>query len=223
MITNPKVKSLKPEWAPFKGFSLIFDNPEPICTLYHELDKFVQENRQMLAPYTFCPLPMDSYHITLWDGLNDGNAGCLNVNDRSAFETCMRARDTNLLGPEVNIPMDCPMTFKVDRMTNWSNFVLVAQVVPADEDSHNVYNRLIQHRSELNDRYEEAFGFKPSSELYEPHISLGYFANGNKVEDSEEWIQVLNQTYLPGLMEYSITFESNSLYTFKEMAHFVKR
>lgn len=86
-----------------------------------------------------------------------------------------------------------------------------------------VYNQLIQRREKLNERYAKAIGFKPSSELYEPHISLGYFANENRVENLEQCILEINQTYLPKLTEHTITFESNSLYTFKEMAHFVKR
>src|SRR5438876_12331769 len=95
-ITNPKVAGFVPRWAPFRGFSLHYDNPghsltrsgdrldlncdveaDPELVFYRRL----RESLEDLAPdllmntYLFCPLPPASYHVTGRDGGNDGTVG----------------------------------------------------------------------------------------------------------------------------------------------------
>ncbi|CAG7656364.1 hypothetical protein ACFQI7_33965 [Paenibacillus allorhizosphaerae] len=93
-ITNRKVAGLTPVWAPFHGFSLLFDNPgqsvaaadtegkleamacspdEPALSLYRTFWEQSGELEQLLASYLLCPLPFHSYHVTVWDGLNVSN------------------------------------------------------------------------------------------------------------------------------------------------------
>lgn len=94
IITNPKVAGFVPEWAEFKGFSILFDNPGDRLLPLHENDSlkmlsndvaseashFYKRLNEMLAQfpeisrtYLLCPLPFHSYHVTLWDGVNDAN------------------------------------------------------------------------------------------------------------------------------------------------------
>ena len=94
-ITNDKIAGLVPRWASFRGFSLLFDNPGPgLSTLARGLDKIdcdIDAHRGvglyrglatalaeighdlLLNAYLLCPLPTCSYHVTVWDGINDGN------------------------------------------------------------------------------------------------------------------------------------------------------
>ncbi len=93
-ITNIKIlkSGAKPIWAPFDGFSLIFNNPgnsfirvkdnivKLNCSLestnslelYFIFWNFLQkiDIKSLHRNYTFCPLSKDNYHVTVWDGLN---------------------------------------------------------------------------------------------------------------------------------------------------------
>ena len=40
----------------------------------------------LTAAYLFCPLPPPSYHVTVWDGANDGNATFVASDRRPALE-----------------------------------------------------------------------------------------------------------------------------------------
>ena len=94
LISNPKLKSLQPDWAEFKGFSLLFDNPGNALTPMNGLNKIdcsddtIDDLRlynalaqsmaalgpdKMMNACLLCCLPPQSYHVTLWDGVNDGN------------------------------------------------------------------------------------------------------------------------------------------------------
>ena len=93
-ITNEKMAGFAPRWAGFRGFSILFDNPSdcltpagPCQTLACDVEgdaalgfyKSLRDSLACLDPdllmaaYLFCPLPPPSYHVTVWDGANDGN------------------------------------------------------------------------------------------------------------------------------------------------------
>ena len=94
-ITNTKVAGLEAKWASFRGFSLLFDNPgeslspketnlkQIDCPLdeqkdlqfYRCLNRWIDKvgRQKLINTYMFCPLPFNSYHVTVWDGLNDAN------------------------------------------------------------------------------------------------------------------------------------------------------
>jgi hypothetical protein len=94
-VSNAKVAGFVPEWAPFRGFSILFDTPgdsvrpteryellacdvdsDPALGFYRALrDALASLDVRLLThAYLFCPLPPASYHVTVWDGANDGNA-----------------------------------------------------------------------------------------------------------------------------------------------------
>ena len=98
-ITHDKILGFTPRWAPYNGFSLLFDNPDngfsplggvggfdipmkldsvpsdPALILYQVfIDALNNIDINLLTnTYLFCPLPPSTYHVTVWDGLNVGN------------------------------------------------------------------------------------------------------------------------------------------------------
>ena len=73
-ITNPKLAALGPQWAPFRGFSLLFENPSDRA-LYDALQAGISRlsNSSLVANHFLRLLPPESFHVTVWDGINDGN------------------------------------------------------------------------------------------------------------------------------------------------------
>lgn len=112
-ITNHKLINLSPTWADFRGFSLLFDNPNPAINLLNiennlqkidcsESDTSIQFYQILYKvmdtiglgnsanSYLFCPLPISSYHVTYLDGINDVNKKALNPLDRIDFNTFLK-------------------------------------------------------------------------------------------------------------------------------------
>jgi len=71
---------------------------------------------------------------------------------------------------------DWAIKFRFDRLFKRGNQVLVAHLVPADQDSERELEAVIKDRQSLTARFRERFGIEAITN-YSPHISLGYFAN----------------------------------------------
>ena len=94
-IDNPKVASLEACWNPFQGFSMIFEHSEQhfskstndalrylncranedgdLCLYSALYDIMSSEHHGWLREFGYCPLPPESFHVTVWDGINDAN------------------------------------------------------------------------------------------------------------------------------------------------------
>src|SRR5712691_6763684 len=125
-ITNPKVAGFVPRWAPFRGFSLLFDSPGHSLTrsgdrldLNGDVDAdpellFHRRLRDSLADlhpdlltntYLFCPLPPASYHVTVWDGGNDGNVDRVTGPQRPELEALRAGLPGSLSQPNSFVAM----------------------------------------------------------------------------------------------------------------------
>lgn len=112
-ITNHKITDLTPTWADFRGFTFLFDNPNPSKNLLgvgnnlHKVNCYKPDTsivfyrilNEVLADiglgsssnnYSFCPLPFASYHVTYLDGINDKNKTSLNPLDRINFNIFLK-------------------------------------------------------------------------------------------------------------------------------------
>jgi hypothetical protein len=222
-ITNPKVKSMIPEWAPFKGFSLLFDNPNE-SALYDTICDISDILTPALKGFSFCPLPRSSYHITVWDGINDGNLSQISSENQYRFKQLLENKSNSILdGLELQQVTDMePITFEVEKFTIWSNFVLVAKLKPATLNDERVYESFVEKRMALINRFKVKFGFNSTRPFYEPHISIGYFANITLAGICSVRDEQINELFLHQLVGKTIQFKTCSLYGFYEMAHFNK-
>jgi hypothetical protein len=239
-ITQPKVAGLEPRWAPFAGFSLLFDNPvSPVArlleqALYGQLDTLIgQIGRVALArDFLFCPLPFSSYHVTVWDGINVENIA--SVSDalraewaeyltgiphpvRSAPASMAVVRDSALAhGPSM------PIRFRFNDLAVWGHQALVATLLPDDETSAASLAELCLAREELNTVALQTLGVCPSGS-YSPHVTLGYFANEAGGQRCAARLMDLNTQFQPQLAGATISFSSIGVYAFPDMADFVRR
>lgn len=112
-ITHDKILGFTPLWAPYNGFSLLFDNPDngfsplqqngelmkfdsisnhPTLELYQTfVDALNSIDTHLLTnTYLFCPFPPSTYHVTVWDGLNIGNLTDLNPSEQKTWGNFVR-------------------------------------------------------------------------------------------------------------------------------------
>jgi hypothetical protein len=255
-ITNRKVAAFEPRWAPFRGFSLLFDNPgdsvSPMqgdllkvdCLLdgngsedLHLYEGFVRFLDEIGRPgltnaYLFCPLPSYSYHVTVWDGLNDGNVQDVSPGYRPKLESFLRNLPDSLLTEDEftsavrRSPLftgsDWSVTFKFDKLAKWANQVLVARLAPVGRETENELSRIVNEREALSARFREQFEVGMRSG-YTPHVTLGYFANEEYAElatpDVDRWTELARDI----VGHCTITFDSIDLYGFVDMVTYFKR
>lgn len=252
IITKPKVAGFVPEWAEFKGFSILFDNPGDRLLPLHENDSlkmlsndvaseashFYKRLNDTLAQfpeitrtYLLCPLPFHSYHVTLWDGVNDANVQEVSREHRLDAEDLLRdlpgsfseeSKFLNVEGEPLRISMEESVQFEFDKLTKWGNSVLVARLKPSDADSERALHKIEQQRASLINRYKERFGLETCSLPYSPHVSLGYFANQELAELSTPMVEYWNEQFLANTGGHTIAFCSNSFYGFTDMATFFR-
>jgi hypothetical protein len=250
-ITNPKLISLKPGWAAYRGFSLLFDNPGGGCTpagagllkldcqpneslaLYKAFGPFLQEiNLQQLQDeFSFCPLPFYSYHVTVWDGLNEGNLPHLEDDAQESLRAYLENMPALLFSPNqfTTAAHQSPLARQAWQielvytgLAKWSNQSLVALLGPKDRESQKVFVQISNYRRQLNAGYRETFGVK-MRDGYHPHVTLGYFANQDMAARATPYIEMWETILRDTVAGLKISFSTISLYGFDDMVTFYKK
>jgi len=247
-ITNEKVAGFTPRWAGFRGFSILFDNPgdcltlagpclhltcdveaDPALGFYRALrDSLACLNPDLLtAAYLFCPLPPPSYHVTVWDGANDGNVALVASDQRLALERPLLAlpdalaQSQEMTAPALASPLvlhDWDIAFRFDRLA--VRGALVARLSPT-EASLEAFGQFVEERRRLNASFYEAFGIR-ASENYTPHVSLGYFANREGAQLATPCLREWDALFAERMQSLTLSFRRASLYGFTDMATFFK-
>ena len=248
-ITNEKVAGFIPRWADFRGFSILFDpsssgltpdgpcltlacdvEADPALSFYRALrDSLARLDADLLtAAYLFCPLPPPSYHVTVWDGANDGNKSLVAPDRRPALDRLLAGLPDALTLPhEMTAPaLASPLVRRPDwdiefRFSHLSiRGALVARLVPT-EASQEVYAEFVGERHRLNNSFHEAFGIA-AYEDYTPHVSLGYFASREGAQMARPNLPDWNALFAEQMQGLTLTFRQASLYGFTDMATFFK-
>jgi hypothetical protein len=202
--------------------------------LYKGFVEFLSEigKYRLTNTYLFCPLPSNSYHVTVWDGLNDSNLRTVLPSYRPEVGRFLRnlpesfLTDNGFVNETSLSPLvtntDWSITLKFDKLTSWGNKMLAACLVPADRDSVMELKRIIEYREALSAIFRERFGAKMRSD-YCPHVTLGYFANKEYAELATSQIDRWTELTREKVDNLTITFNTISLYGFTDMATFFKR
>lgn len=251
MITNPKIGFKR-----YPGFSLLFDNPGEShfqnawqggkllklntiidtgseSQLYRRLRDGLAEIGLLTNdnPYLFFVLPRPTYHVTVWDGLNEGNKGIVVSAYRQKLTEFLEGLPLSLLfdnpfragieaSPLVNRTWNIQFEFK--KLSIWGNVSLVAQLKPSNSESVNQFVEIEARRKELYRSFEQEFGLTRWHEWYSPHITLGYFGNEEGAEKARLKVEEWNEDMLKFANGVSIQFSSISLYGFTDMANFFR-
>jgi hypothetical protein len=249
-ITNTKVAGFAPVWAPFRGFSILFDTPgdalrrtgrynllacdvagDPALGFYRALRDTLAalDVRLLTNTYLFCPLPPESYHVTVWDGANDGMLQQVEPQRRPAIEELLADVPAALHAPHplIRIVRESPLvarrdwdlTFRFSHLTLVASGVLVAELAPVDADAASRLQQLVDARLALSEQVHAAYGFGPRPG-YWPHVSLGYFANREHTQLARGCLATWNDRFATHMDGRSFTFAHADVYGFDDMATF---
>jgi len=176
----------------------------------------------------FCPLPQPSYHVTAWDGANDGNKSFVAPDRRPALDRLLAGLPDALAAPHdmteaaLASPLVCrpdwDISFRFDRLA--IRGALVARLSPT-EDSQEAFAEFVKERHRLNDFFHEAFGVG-AYEDYTPHVSLGYFAGREGAQMARPSLPEWNALFAQRMQGLTLTFQRAGLYGFTDMETFFK-
>jgi len=241
-ITNNKVADLSPRWQRYSGFSLLFDNPgdslkpsrphQLLATsrsvpFYRRLYDAVATSRVSNIS-AFCILPFRSLHVTALDGINAGN-----VEDAvSAIRKRARnyiARLPSSLGEQPPFvehlsrsrltAWSWTLELKVEDLVIWSGSVLVARLRPAP-GAQSAFERFRRTRQALSRSYADRFGVAARAS-YEPHVTLGYFANRPAAQQARRLFDDELDAIARAAREERLPLSRVRLYAFTDMATFM--
>ncbi|MGE3434026.1 MAG: hypothetical protein AB7O81_00060 [Blastocatellales bacterium] len=251
-IAKPKL-FVAPRWPRWCGFSYLWDHPDESVLAHHANTGLLQVACEpwtdsklglyralgdalaevgldsAINPFSFCPLPSTSYHVTTWDGINEENLSLLAESEREEFARFLlglpesaRRTPPSLIPPNAFADLlgSAPMQFKFDGLAIWGDATLVARLAPVDEPSARLLEQVKERRAQLDYRFA-SMGRLPSPD-YAPHVTLGYFYHPEgaraAIGDLNKW----EQTFLQRAAEQRIAFGSISAYGFTSMDTFLK-
>ncbi|MFN3371945.1 MAG: hypothetical protein ACK44M_00090 [Chloroflexus sp.] len=248
-IANPKIAGFAPRWATYRGLTILFDNVGlrrdgpwlrlecaldaiPEYTLYRGLRAAIctLNTDLLLRRYLFCALPPATYHVTLWDGPNDGNAEQALPHARQRIADLLldipgALSHGNLIsGTIAGSPLirrrGWQVGFTVRRLVIAQHAALIALLEPTPT-TNEVFSLLVELRSGWNTTFRNRFGIA-AYEPYVPHVTLGYFADPALAAEAEAELPIWEELVLRHTAGTSITFSSASLYGMLDMVTFFR-
>lgn len=254
LATNTKIAGYSTNWQKFQGFSLLFDTPgkheitdqlisasgpNSALKLFRVIDeafKTVQPD-PTTSVFAISPVPYHTYHVTVWDGINDGNIKDIDAENRDFFEQQIHNLPGSLLEAEDYLRIidasplvtdkNWSITFKFKRVApNIQRQAIVAYLEPANDSSEKLFERLVEERKKLYLELDERFktNLYVHNKNYHPHVSLGYFGDYNKAINQALAIQdTWNEQFEKVTQDLTVTFKSISLYGFDNMVRFYNK
>lgn len=250
-IDNPKLASLQPQWQPFPGFSLLFDNPghgwkpldggrlldcdvtAPELALYAAVADWLREQPldDWRDDHGFCPTTTASYHVTAWDGLNPA------VLDQANAETCARVMPLldglpdnlsawsglhrELLAGMTAINACLPLELAFAGVRGATGIGVVVDLQPADRAAVDALHHIEAARAALASHAARRWGWSYDTPLI-PHLTFGYFANAAAARPLEAHLHDWNAALRERTAGLRICFESVGLYAFTDMIRFYR-
>ena len=178
---------------------------------------------------TFCMLPFGSLHVTALDGLNTGNveATIPSIRERARdYITCLpstlgdRPPFVEHLSRSVLTIRSWTLSFEVEDLVIWSESVLAARLRPAP-GAQPAFEQFRRSRWEVGKSYADRFGVT-SRIPYEPHVTLGYFANRSGARRARCLFGDELDAIARAAREERLPFSHVRLYGFTDMATFVR-
>lgn len=252
-ITQSKIAAIgpPPQWASFKGFSLLFDTPGEHWVAHESGRRLLQVNTanspieffnrivtgfnvlgaaELVRDYHFCALPASSYHVTVWDGVNVKNVADLAEPGQAAFRELLAEMPLSLDSSLLEIIHQSPLMqwenweirFQFGQLQKWRDRVISIELEPADEASQQTFSQLLTLREALTDQFAHRYQFETATRAYVPHITLGYFANADSGKNANALFDQNRDTFAERMQSAHISFRGIGLYGITDMASFFR-
>ena len=249
-ITHDKILGFTPLWAPFNGFSLLFDNPDngfsplqqnsalmkfdsvlshPVLELYQAcVDALNTLDTDLLTnTYLFCPLPSSSYHVTVWDGLNVRNLTDVPSSEQQMWGDFVRNLPNTFHENSefIHWASASSLTQNLDwnitfRLDTFYQWGTGMGILLKPADQES--ERLLKEIENRREDLYNNFPVKIAHPQYTPHVTLGYFANRESAQLTKPLIADWTKIFEEAVGDLTITYHSISLYGFTDMITFFK-
>ena len=246
-ITTKKIGGLTPRWAPFPGFSLLFDPPESSFLrqdgleilsgnwledsdgkLFYLAAQSLQKlgTDYLLQKFGFCALPFPSYHVTAFDVANVGDLSRCREEIREsltctldALPSCasVEAGFLNLAAVSSIVAAKWDLSFGYGRLRRWGS-VLAIELTPLQVSNFRAF---CEARAVLSQSYEEKYGVG-AEDSFTPHLSVGYFLNREASDLAASMMSEWDDLFRNAIGEATVEFQTASLYGFTDMATFFR-
>jgi hypothetical protein len=179
--------------------------------------------------WTFAPLPLASYHVTAWDGINVANLAALPEPQRAVWGPSLAGLPGGAVqaaAPALRALTAHPgacwrgrLAVSVQGLSLWGEQVLVARLEPADAGSQAAYSAWAQERRALCAWAEAEWGLRslPDPQL---HVSLGYFMQPAGAQRFARHLQRWEQQLCDAARGLQVQFSATSVHAFSDMASF---
>lgn len=247
-VTTDKVLDLAPTWAPFEGWSVLFDaspteptarrpptpfdcsGPSPNHGLLLGLAEVTASVAELPAAVDhLAALPPSTYHVTVCDGLSRGHVGEATEPIRTAVVDLLealpeRAVDHERLMLGSPAPLERLLTIAERSLhlvltgLEVRGHAIVAALDPAP-GHEQAFVALDAARSDVLVTLAERTGLDVVTP-WRPHVTLAYLANRTRVDPLQDELAELSETVLAELGAQSFISEGASVYAFDDMVTF---
>jgi hypothetical protein len=245
IIAHPKIQTMKPVWAKFNGYSLIFDsldtstaksafefsNDPTTVAAFKGVAKALRSvgRRNLVRQTLVCLLPKSSYHVTVVDLIHQGNGHRVTEQFKDSVAAVLKRANPNT--PEVdpvfpalgltggsNATFDLGLEF--ESITTMEGRALGLRLRPATQKDERILDELQLWRTELQERVLGAMGLPIRP--FEPHLTLGYFPNEGVLDGQDDLIEEVEKEMAAHLKGKVFRFTDVSLYGFTGMHAFFR-
>ncbi len=250
MSTNAKLSVVTPPaWRPYPGLSLLYDPPgcatlsgveplERLTTTRHRDDRLAR--RLLLVAEDIAAavrrervqvglVPWRTYHVTLCDGVNEGNRTHVRADRRDEVDATLAGLPDSLAWSSRVLRLlraselawsvwTDPVTFGVEGVSVWGH-ALVARLAPADARSLTAAARHEAARVDFVAALNAHVGVQ--TQEWRPHVTLGYFGDQDDASLARDLLGPSWQdTVRERTGDVTVTFRSAAVYGFTDMVSF---
>jgi hypothetical protein len=241
LLTHPKIATLRPDWAPFAGWSLIFRGnpvqtsgagvfaPDPATlAVFDEVAQVLEAAGpdRLMRDLLLCLLPPDSYHVTFADLIHQGQLARATgpVHDSlsqalACAEGTVPAVLTGLtaggMGAEGMQTGD--FCLRITGLTHLGGSVVALALEP-EAAEHAPWPAALAWRAGVVRRLEAETGL--AAPAFRPHLTLGYFANPALAATHRAGLTRLSDLVGARLTGRVLRWQAVGLYRFTSMVAF---
>ena len=237
------------EWKRYTGYSYLFDNPGN-CLVSNDAKRLSNDDSvaiynwlwagmeriggdELISRHLLFPLPRNTYHVTVWDGINIENIENIVEPYKTELEEFFSGLPSSIGGKWPGASPSCQFEEHVGAAFTIKfrlrprplylrgKTVLAADLEPCEGKSRALYRTINKARNDLDEQFLERYG-KPKNAGFVPYVALGYFADPEIAESAwgarrEEWGNIFSD-----VGEQEIEFRSIGLYAFTDMVSYYR-
>ena len=244
MITNPKLALPGPTWAPFRGWSVLFDPGASVGRRSAGMQRLAIGQQELSQHSVYRPLgdwsgelatafgsaiavlPPATYHVTLCDGFAQDHVNATRGKQASRFAGLLDSLPASLLAWEETLGFaadelrtllnaaSATVTFGVTAVETRGHAVVAA--LAAGDDCRPALGSIQSARTAALERIAAEVGLA-LSEPWTPHVTLGYWADR---ADGRRFARRLSEhaaKLVAELRGAELSFSGASLYGFLDM------